>query len=305
METAAGEKCQGCDRPRREGERLCPLCGELFGLMAAEPRPAPARATVRATAPPAPTAFPAPPNEEVGGAGRGWFMASGAIRYLAIGAICAPIFGLTPVLQIMGWFLSALTHEMGHSVVGWFFGVPSFPAIRLDGHAVAVSTDQKVWMASMVMGLLVFGATRLSDRRLRNTCIGVVAVAYPLLAFTPIHELFILLGGHGGELAFACIAFWRAITGGFTSSNGERALYATVAWFLVADNLVLSLGLVFSAAARAHYATNGSFGLTNDYLRVANDVLGMPLPLVAFGMTLLALGTLPLAFGIARWTASR
>ena len=49
---------------------------------------------------------------------------------LGMGALLAPVFSLTPILQYMGWFLGSLCHEIGHSVVAWVFGMPAFPAIR-------------------------------------------------------------------------------------------------------------------------------------------------------------------------------
>jgi len=98
----------------------------------------------------------------------------------------------------------------------------------------------------------------------------------------------ILLAGHGGELCFAGVFLWRAACGGFTQSNAERGLFSTVGWFLVGSNLWLSIGLVTSAARRAWYSTSGSFGGTNDYIRVG-DMIGWSVGAVAFGMTLFAL----------------
>ena len=225
--------------------------------------------------------------------------------FLAVGAATAPLFALTPIVQYMGWFLSSLTHEMGHATVGWFFGMPSIPAIRLDGHAAAFHVEQKLWIALVVWIALGLVAGRIASKRIRIAALVIVGTVYPLLAFTGARELFGLLGGHGGELIFACVCFWRALTGGFTSSPVERGLYGTLGWYLLAGNLILTTGLVFSDAARAAYGRNGSFGLTNDYLRVADDVLGVPVPVVAACMTVVALGVLPLAFVVARAGGSR
>ena len=58
-----------------------------------------------------------------------------------------------------------------------------------------------------------------------------------------------------------------------------------------------------SAAGREAYRNSGSFGLTNDYLRVAEDVVGCPLEMVAVGMGILALAA-PVVAG-ALWFLRR
>ena len=62
--------------------------------------------------------------------------------YLGLGAITGPVFGLTPMLGYMGWFLASLVHEMGHAGFAWACGMPAFPAIALDGHAAAMHGEQ-------------------------------------------------------------------------------------------------------------------------------------------------------------------
>ena len=58
--------------------------------------------------------------------------------------------------------------------------------------------------------------------------------------------------------------------------------------------------LALSEWAREWYAENGSFGLTNDMIRVAEDVLNWRLQSVAFLMLLVSLAVLPTAFGLWR-----
>ena len=92
----------------------------------------------------------------------------------------------------------------------------------------------------------------------------------------------------------------RALTGGFTSSSGERALYGVLGWALLARNVRLAFGIATSAAARAEYRANVSFGVPNDYVRVAEDLLECSLASVGVGMTLLGVAALPLVFWLAR-----
>ena len=94
------------------------------------------------------------------------------------------------------------------------------------------------------------------------------------------------------------MCLWKTLDGGFTDSRLERGLYGTVGWFLLGSNVRLCLGLMFDASSRVAYAENGSFGLTNDMLRVADEVLGSRLQSVAFLVLLASLAVLPAALGL-------
>ena len=222
------------------------------------------------------------------------------LLYLVLGLVIAPVFGLTPVLGYMGWFFASLVHEMGHSAVAWFFGSPAFPAIRLDGHAVALARPQMLALALVVWAVLALVTWQCRGRRGWLVGLGLITLLYPALAFTRARGLLHLLGGHLGELTISGVFFYRVLAGGFTSSRLERLLYAVVAWYLMAENLLLCGRLLFTASGRAAYQTSGSFGLTNDYIRVARDVLGCSLETVATGMGLACLLVLPLSFLVWR-----
>jgi hypothetical protein len=221
--------------------------------------------------------------------------------FLALGLATAPVFALTPILGFMGWFLASLVHEMGHAALAWFCGMPAVPAISLAGHAAAIHSDQVPLFVACVAALLAFGAWRIFEGRARWIALGLIAVFYPLIALTGLKELLHLLAGHGGELAFATLALWKALDGGFTDSRAERALYGTVGWYLLGKNALLCFGLMTSQSARSRYHQNGSFGLQNDLIRVANDVLGWPLEGVAFCMLVASVLVLPAA--ILLWRA--
>lgn len=213
---------------------------------------------------------------------------------LGLGALLAPVFALTPLLQYMGWFLSSLVHEIGHCAAAWLCGQPAYPAIRLDGHAAALHKEQQIVLVVLVgagLAWLVYASRR---RRALAIGLGSFLALYPLLALTDAKEVIHLLAGHVGELAFATVFFQRALSGGFTESTAERIGYATVACYLLGRNLLLDLGLMTSASARATYAGNGSFGLTNDFIRAARE-LGWSLEGVATLMLLVALCSLPVA----------
>jgi hypothetical protein len=291
MPLALGQACPACGRENPDGALVCALCGEVLRRVHA--------LAPRASAPPAPTeprfVDPIAPVEPASDPREPWL-------YLGIGAITAPVFALTPLLGFMGWFLASLVHEMGHAAVAWLFGMPAVPAISLEGHAAAVHSEQSVPLALLVWGGLALAAWRLLADRARWIALAIVAVLYPALAFTRAGECLHLLAGHGGELAFATLALWKALDGGFTESRLERGLYGTVGWYLVGKNVILCGGLLFSSSSRETYAENGSFGLTNDMIRVAEDVLGWRLQSVALLVLLVALAVPPAA--IALWRVS-
>ena len=58
-----------------------------------------------------------------------------------------------------------------------------------------------------------------------------------------------------------------------TSSCGmaERVAYALLGFWLFGRNAILFFGLLADAGARAHYESNGSFGMQNDLIRIADQ----------------------------------
>jgi hypothetical protein len=217
--------------------------------------------------------------------------------YLGLGAVLALAFTLTPLLRYMGWFLSSLVHETGHCAAAWAVGCPSIPAIRISGEAAAVHGEQSTIFA---LGVLV-GIAYCAWRK-RSIPLGAVALLYPLVAFTGLRDAFFLLAGHLGEIAFGGIFLWRALVGGFTHSRPERVTYATCAWYLIASNVWLAGGLMFSESVRQWYGRSGSFGLVNDYLRLAKS-WHMGVGAVAFFMLLVAIASVPVAWRFALRTA--
>ncbi len=218
---------------------------------------------------------------------------------MGLGAFLAPALASIPILEYVGWFLASLVHETGHCVAAWFFGLPAYPAIRIDGHAAAMHSEQKLTLVAFVWATIGWIAWRLRARPRARTIAALGFAVYPLIAFTEGHELVHLLAGHLGELTFAAVFFYRALSGGFTESIPERITYAACAWFLLGRNVVLDFGLMTSEALQAAYIGNGSFGLSQDFVRAA-DLLGWSLGGVGALMLLLSTITLPVAWWIWR-----
>lgn len=301
MTTLVESKCRKCGRPHAEDALTCSLCGELLRKA---PRVSAALASNVSSGSQNVATAPArtlelDPVERALAARNVPSSPWQPWRFLALGLVSAPIFGLTPILQYMGWFLASLVHEMGHAALAWLCGMPAIPAISLAGHAAAVHGEQHPFLVLCIASGLLFGAWKLLEGAARWVALASIAVLYPALALTHAKDLVHLLAGHGGELAFATLCLWKTLDGGFTESKFERALYGTVGWYLLGKNAFLCFGLMTSAGARAHYAENGSFGLTNDLIRAAEDVLNWRLESVALLMLVASVLVLPAS--IALW----
>ncbi len=290
--------CPSCGTANREGSYSCRLCSEVLRKRPAE--------TDRASLFGPGEMSPAPdpqvrPHFVVPGSGAGRpGLAHEGYVFTGIGLALACVIHFVPILGFFNWFLSSLFHETGHCFFAWIMGQPAFPAISLGGHAMAVHQGQNLFLALAPCAGLVVAAWHARQHRGRLIALSVLAVLQPLFAFSNAKEILFLLGGHLGELAFGSIFLWRAFTGGFTENKLERVLYGVLAWHLIGENVILCCGLLFSQSARLDYASNGSFGLTNDYLRLANDHLGVPLGTVAFGMLVVSLLSVPLAWWLGR-----
>jgi len=221
------------------------------------------------------------------------------VLYLLAGGGFALTLTFLPILDYVGWFFASLCHETGHCIAAWLAGCPAVPAIRLDGHAAATHLAQSKALCVVIWAGIGALAWHFRDRRRGVWVFGMIALLYPVFAFTSLRELIFLLAGQTGELAFAGVFFWRGLVGGFTQSKAERALYLGCAWYLLASNVALNAGLAFDAAARNGYRENGSFGLTNDFIRAARH-LGVSLEAVGFWMLVVSLTVFPLSWWLSR-----
>jgi hypothetical protein len=172
-------------------------------------------------------------------------------------------------MDFVGWFLAALVHEIGHCEAALYLGSPALPAIRLDGHAAAVHGGQSWVLVCMVWIALAATAWEWRHDRVALVVFMVATLSYPVLAFTSLKETVHLVAGRVGELVFATIFFWRALAGGFIHQESERPVYASLGWFWMGQNIWLFGALMWSQQTRAWYFTNGSFGLENDFVRIA------------------------------------
>lgn len=224
--------------------------------------------------------------------------------HLGWGLVLACLFSLPFFLfKTIGWVFESVVHEMGHTLMAYFMGSIALPAIRLDGHAATVSLEPSPILAGIVWLLLVLGAVWFGIQKHRPLLIslGVLAVLYPFFAFTDRKEWLLLLAGHGGEMVIATIFLWRSLVPVYKVQEEERTLYAALGWYLWFQNLIMNWNLLYSEESREWYAEHGSFGLENDFIRIA-DLFGWSLPFLAGVMLLLFLCVPPLGLIWARWS---
>ena len=219
---------------------------------------------------------------------------------LVLGLVTAPLLG---VLPLFGWFLGALCHELGHTAAALLAGRPAIPRINPAGEALTTYGDPQLFASFLIPALVGLGLWHLFQGAWRYGVLGALALLVGAMHANPaVGKVVFLTSGHLGELLLATVFLWRAWTGGFTESHGERVLYGTVGFFLVGSNLKLTLGLVFSEASRAWYRGPGAGACENDYVRLSRDLFGCELETVALGMTLPALLTPVLAIALG-WRA--
>lgn len=227
---------------------------------------------------------------------------STALQFLALGLPLAGVFAVFPFVQLMGWFLAAICHEGGHALAMWFMGCPAMPAISLGGEGASVWTEPSLFIRAFVFLSAFWFLRQWAPARAFPWLAAGHAILYALLAFTPLGDVLRLTSGHLGEVIIASVFLWRAASDEACNSGAERLAYAVVGWYLAGRNVVLGFGLAFSAASRAEYHGNGSFGIENDYIRLGRDVLGAELSTVGLLAGLLCL-VIPL--GTLGWHFAR
>lgn len=190
-----------------------------------------------------------------------WRALTPGVRALLVAFVPSVLFGWFFPFRVMGEGISFFVHELGHTLVAWFFGCSALPAIVMT----IVFAQSRVF-AALVWGALVFFAVKYRHAPRWNAGLAALALAYPLVAFTPAHVTAFDLGGHLAEVAFAAWAFRRAVRS--ERPEWELPVWAFFAFYLVARNVKLFGGVVLSASARTDYQTIAITG-QNDMVKVA------------------------------------
>ena len=229
----------------------------------APPDPSAPRPAAPGPAAPPPSAAPRPRPRASGAAGvaAAWTALEPGVRALLVAFVPSVLLGWFFPFRVMGEGISFLVHELGHTLVAWFFGCSALPAVVLT-----VVFEQSRVFAALVWGGLVFLAVRYRRAPRWNLLFAGAALLYPLVAFTKAHVTAFDLGGHLAEAAFAAWAFRRVVRS--ERPEWERVVWGFFAFYLVARNVKLFGGVALSAAARTDYLTVAIAG-QNDLVRAA------------------------------------
>ena len=193
---------------------------------------------------------------------------------LPIGIVCAVIVIFIPFTKWTLLYLSILVHEFGHTFFSWMFGYPAIPSFDFShGGGVTIGMCRSDWLFWGLHLLLIPIAILAFKRKTYLLIITPLVIAWLLLAHTGTHKMLIAYMGHGMELAMAGIFLYRATTGVALDRESERPIYATLAFYLIIDNIMFAINLISNSGFRYLYE-NDVRGLVNDFHYIAFFHLG-------------------------------
>jgi hypothetical protein len=194
---------------------------------------------------------------------------------LAIGAVLGVLACAFTWTRFILSYVSILIHEIGHSLFALLFGYFSIPAFnfRYGGGVALMDLDHRIILLNLAfyLGLgWVLWVNR--KRRAAVVILGCLVAAYTLAALTPAHRILILWMGHGTELVFAGICFYRVLSGSSIVNDTERPAYAMLGTFLSLNAALFAWKLLTDPVERIMYEealTTG--GNPNDFAILASD----------------------------------
>jgi len=192
------------------------------------------------------------------------------------------LFMWFPFIEYLFAFIRVPVHEFGHALAGWFYGYPSIPAFDFEyGGGVTVYNDRSTSIAWSV-GIVILGAAALLRKQFAWVILCAVLFVFLLATgLTETHEMVMSYMGHGTELIFAGIFFYRAFAGSAIKVAAERPLYAFIAWLIWLENLRFAWKLIQDAAERVMYEEAKGGGHWMDFSQIAEVYLHIPLADVA------------------------
>ena len=262
--------CPSCDYTQNEAFLECPACGVIVAKAVArqsglyDPNQR-TRSSTRAD------------EERAPGAN----LSSAAWRALRLGGATALVVFAIPLSRFVFSYLIILIHELGHSLTSWLFGYPAIPTFDfLYGGGVSIQWQRSPALLGLVV--VALGAMlwffRRERRRLMIT--GTIVALFVIAAATAIHELLIVVMGHGAELLAVTVFYYRAFTGRRTRDALERMLYAACAVFVNLAVFVFGYRLMSSFLFQRQYEQAKGGGHWMDFSRLS-DELGLSLTTIA------------------------
>jgi hypothetical protein len=221
---------------------------------------------------------------------------------LGIGLVTASVILFVPFLSFVFRYLITLVHEIGHAIWGWLFGYPSIPAFDFTyGGGITMHQDRRMIIVIIVYVLFAWLFYLYRKNHLSLLVLFVIVTLYTISAFTSFHSIVILFMGHGTELIFGAIFFYRALSGSSIIIDAERPLYGFLGFFIFFSDIGFAHRLITSTSFRAEYEAAKGGGHWMDFSRIAEEYLKVKLSTVAVLFLFLCLITPLLTFLFFRY----
>jgi hypothetical protein len=286
-----GDKCADCVSPGTTADRGSTNCGSENTVRAGEKG-------LAATGVPeqtiSPQTHPSRKGRLFGIEPDGWLVLAVGL-FLAFAAV-----SINWLTYIFGLF-TTMVHELGHTAFGWLFGYPSVPSFDfLYGGGVTLQRSRIWLLVAVVVSLFVWYIFKFRHRHILAAVLAATLMLYLAAALTQAHQGLILAMGHGSELLFAGVFFYRAIRSGTAAESWSRVwsrlTYAFISAFIIFDNIRFSYLLVFSPSQRHQYEAGGGFGYQMDFSRLADNYLNVDVTVIAVAFLLCCLATPVLSY---------
>jgi hypothetical protein len=214
-----------------------------------------------------------------------------------IGAGIGLVFSFVPILGFLLQYLAVLLHEFGHAAAFLLFGyvsIPSFDFVHGGGVTLPILRPRLLVLAPLV-GYAYLGWHWRHFPKV-FVPLSLVALLHALLTFSDWHYTVVAFMGHGTEMIFVGIFYYRALTGASINNpmdrlddgpSVERVLYAVSGTVVLLMNLKMFYRVLFDSEWRRWYEA-GKSGMANDFTAVA-DRLDVDLNMIATPFVVLAL----------------
>ncbi|MCH8082904.1 MAG: hypothetical protein IH885_01590 [Myxococcales bacterium] len=215
----------------------------------------------------------------------------------------------SPFLYTLSNMMKTLVHELGHTFAGWGFGIPSVPAFDFSyGGGVTIHQDPSAFVLALIYAALAY-LLFLYRRNPRSLAlIGMIGGAHIALMATGLDEPVTIAMGHGFELLFAGIFFYRALSGFACVHGAERPLYGFLGFLITFDNMRFAYRLIHSHEHRWMYENAKGGGHWMDFDRLAREFLLVDLSAIAHFFMLASAAPLVISLALYctrdRWVPS-
>jgi len=218
---------------------------------------------------------------------------------LGVGFGIAVIAVAIPMLNFIFGYLWILVHEMGHTLVSFFFAYPAIPAFDfISGGGITMRANERwLFLLLCIYAVWAFLLWHFRGNRLSLTVLAAALLLFAVLAHTSVHQALVLGSGHGCQLIIGGVFLYRAWANSAITSQRERPLYAGLGFNAIWDQLVFAYGLMSDSDARERYLEGKEY-VDNDFVRLSS-LLDVPMNLllaILIVCALLVLGASFLAF---------